>query len=127
MLCIFQTEHTNTEKKEKQPEVPEVVDKIVEVETEKSSASELKTDTNTVKDEKTDRSQSSSVSDGSKTVQESQEDVMTDAELDSKMAKGDANNEGETKADKKAIDPRTGEEDVDPELTRYDGDELYCL
>ena len=128
-LFSFPAEASKVHREEKQPEVPEVVGKTVEVETDKSGATETNTDSDTMKTDTVVSDNSSSVSDNSKTDKtgkESQDVSRKGAESDSKMVKSDAENAGKTEGEKKddkdtkVKDPKTGEEDDDPELTKYE-------
>ena len=93
--------------------------------TDNSNIAATKTDQSDTKSDKVDSENTNSLKEDGKTIEESQNVAMDMQEGDSKNAAGDTRNETKTeegvtdKTDKKAIDPKTGEVDEDPELTRY--------
>lgn len=117
------SETSKTTQKEKSVNVMETENKTNE-KTDKSNIATTKTDLSDIKGDKVNSENINSEKVEHKTVEDSLVVKMETHELDSKMAEGDTGNEGKTKeanTDKKtktAIDPRTGKEDEDPELTR---------
>ena len=78
----------------------------------------------------TSNSKGDTVTGDNETKEVKDETVIQDQDqevADSKVVDGaDADVSDTVSESKKPIDPRTGEEDDDPELTRYDGLLLYC-